>query len=124
MARILIADDDQDYLIAFSQGMDAYGHVTVGVTQSDRLIPNIELGGMDIVFLDVVMPGGGAIVALHKIREIAPDLPIVVLSGMSEVVDSPIFRLGMREANMRVPKSTSLAELARLVDQLVVSTST
>ncbi|WP_339107626.1 response regulator [Thioclava sp. GXIMD4216] len=119
MARILIADDDENYLIAFSEGMEALGHETVCVTQSDRLLPNLELGGFDIVFLDVVMAGGGAIVALHKVREFSASLPVVVISGMPEVVDSPIFTLGMRAANARVSKSTSLAKLSELVDDLV-----
>ncbi|MBF9029062.1 response regulator [Rhodobacterales bacterium HKCCE3408] len=111
MAKVLIADDDANYLDAFCDGVEALGHIATGVPNGRRALAALEEDHFDIVFLDVVMGDGGGISVLHDIRESWPDLPVVIITGRSEVVSSPIFKSGLRAASAKLPKTTSLAEL-------------
>ncbi|MEQ6250718.1 response regulator [Sulfitobacter sp. HNIBRBA3233] len=118
MARILIADDDPDYISAFSAGMHALGHSVVGLGHSREVLPSLADDRFDVVFLDVLMPGGGAITLLHRVREAFPELSIVVLTGSASVFDSPIMKTGMRQADARISKTARLGEIADLIETL------
>lgn len=118
MARILIADDDADYLQVFQEGMEALGHEVAGVPSGSEVLPMLERTKFDVVFLDVVMEGGGAISVLHAVREIDPDIPVAVITGRLELADSPLFRDGLRLAQAKLRKTATLAELDNVVQML------
>lgn len=119
MANILLADDDPDYRDAFTVALEALGHSVSSVATSAEVKAAIEAVSPDVIFLDVLMPGGGAISGLHEIRALQPQLPIVVITGNAAVYSSPIVTEGMRGANARVPKSMSLEEISQIIDGLV-----
>ncbi|WP_138470214.1 response regulator [Poseidonocella sp. HB161398] len=115
MARILIADDDVPYLDVFCEGMQAMGHEAVAVTSAEQLLGQIAQSGFDIVFLDVVMPGGGAITLTHEVEKADPELPVVIITGRPELIESPILQQGLRNACARVRKTATLEQLDALV---------
>lgn len=115
MARILLADDDPGYLAAFCDGMTVCGHDATGVASGEQALTCIADMSFDIVFLDVLMPGGGAITLTHTIREHDKGLPIVVITGRPELASSPILREGLRYACAKVSKTATLEELDALV---------
>ena len=121
MARILIADDDPDYISAFSGAMEALGHETKGVNSGAELVPELQSGNYDLLFLDVMMPGGGAISLIHVARKISPDLPVVVITGSTAINFSPIFTDGMKHAHAKVSKTSSLKELGRIVESALAT---
>ncbi|OCX61439.1 regulator [Thioclava sp. SK-1] len=118
MARILIADDDHAYLDVFCDGMAAMGHEAVGVSRGDAALDRLRKEDFDIVFLDVIMPGGGAITLGHSVRNMNAELPIVVITGRPELGHSPLLRNGLRFAQAKLQKTASLSELDRTVRQL------
>lgn len=115
MARILIADDEVAYLDIFSEGMEAKGHQTVAVTSGLQLLDQLAQQHFDIVFLDVVMKGGGAITLTHEVARHDPGVPIVIITGRPEMIESPLLRNGLRGAVAKVRKTASLNELDALV---------
>lgn len=117
MARILIADDDPDYLAAFCGGMRALGHSVTGLQQGSEVVPNLQSDPYDIVFLDVLMKGGGAITLIHAVRACDARIPIIVITGNSEIIESSLFGQGLRQAQAKVTKTASLVELERLIRQ-------
>jgi DNA-binding NarL/FixJ family response regulator len=80
--RVLIVDDHpltRDALAALlaQQGFDVVGEADDGaaaITQAESLRP-------DIVLLDLTMPGMDGLTALPKIRDVAPDSEVVVLTA-------------------------------------------
>ncbi|EAR50850.1 two-component response regulator [Oceanicola granulosus HTCC2516] len=119
MARILIADDDPSYHQAFYAAVEVLGHEAVGVASSDKVVPALKEQRFDILFLDVLMPGGGAISTIHAVRAVDADLPIVIITGNAAVFDSPIVSEGLRMAQARVPKTAGLDDLRRVIDDLL-----
>tara|TARA_R110000868_G_scaffold314417_1_gene575388 strand:+ start:33617 stop:33979 length:363 start_codon:yes stop_codon:yes gene_type:complete len=117
LARILIADDDPDYLAAFCDGMRALGHRVTGVQQGSEVVPTLRTTQYDIVFLDVLMRGGGAITLIHAVRACDPDIPVIIITGNSEIIESAVFEQGLRQAQAKVTKTASLVDLERLIRQ-------
>ena len=60
MARILIADDDVAYRKAFCDGLTVLGHQVDGVPDGASAMDALRSAEYDVVFLDVIMRGGGA----------------------------------------------------------------
>ena len=119
MAKVLIADDDIDYLEAFQKGLEALGHVVRGVSHSAEVLPELRTESYDVVFLDVLMPGGGAISLVHDVHSGFPRLPIVILTGSASIFDSPIMTGGLRQASARLPKTAPLADIGKLIHDLI-----
>lgn len=118
LARILIADDDPDYLDVFCEGMAALGHSAVGVADGATALARLRKDRFDMLFLDLVMAGGGAISLLHSVRALDADLPVVVITGQTDLLDTPLFRDGMRQAYAKLPKTASLGDLNSVVMSL------
>lgn len=118
MARILVADDDVDYLTAFSEGMEVLGHDVVCASSSEDVNRMLSETKFDAIFLDVVMPGGGAISLVHSVRQHDSEVPVIVITGRPELINSPLFRDGMRQAQAKLQKTATLQELDSLVRRL------
>ncbi|EBA06278.1 response regulator receiver domain protein (CheY-like) [Sagittula stellata E-37] len=115
LARILLADDDPEYRVAFTEAMDAVGHSVAAFGTVAEALEALRTEAFDIVFLDVIMDGGGAITAIHNVRAHDPDIPVVVITGRSELIDSPLFTKGLRSADAKIAKTSTLAELSEVV---------
>ncbi|MEN9062928.1 MULTISPECIES: response regulator [Ponticoccus] len=118
MARILIADDDADYRAAFITAMQALGHAVTGVASGQEVLPALARCPADIVFLDVLMEGGGALSTLHSLHAHDPALPVVIVTGHMELVLSPLFTEGLRLASARFHKTEPLSSFDRTVRRL------
>ncbi|WP_172329929.1 response regulator [Mangrovicoccus sp. HB161399] len=115
MARILIADDDVAYLAVFCEGMEAKGHACTGVTSGTQLLDLAGRSTWDIVFLDVLMQGGGAITLIHELDKLDPDLPAVIITGRPELVESPLMQQGLRSARAKMRKTATLDQIDAVV---------
>lgn len=71
----------------------------------------LRKGDFDIIFLDVMMPGGGAITFGHEIANEFRDIPIVVISGQSHLFDTRLFQEGFRRSSAVLRKTASLREI-------------
>ncbi|AUC53242.1 response regulator [Sagittula sp. P11] len=115
LVRILLADDDPEYRIAFAEAMEAVGHSVAAFETVAETLEALQADPFDIVFLDVIMDGGGAITAVHSVRALKPDIPVVVITGRPELIDSPLFTQGLRSADAKIRKTSTLSELAEVV---------
>lgn len=97
------------------------GHTVETVTNGDdafELLQEVD-GAFDVVFLDMLMSGGGGAVTLHRIREVWADLPVVVITGKSPLLDSPLFTEGLQLADDRMSKPARLQELDQVVNRML-----
>lgn len=115
MARVLIADDEAAYLDVFCEGLQAKGHEVTGVTDGDQLLARLKVAEYDLVFIDVVMAGGGAITLSHAIERVVPGMPVVVITGRMELIESSLLREGLRSTVAKVHKTASLDQLDQIV---------
>jgi CheY-like chemotaxis protein len=81
MQRIQIIDDDRwiREVIQAVLGQDGYDVVLVSDGRSG--LATIERGAIDLVIIDIFMPGLDGIETIKLIKKISPLVPIVAMSG-------------------------------------------
>jgi CheY-like chemotaxis protein len=81
MARILIVDDDNAVREATRIALAARGYDVVTADSGKSGIEQVKQGTIDLVILDVFMPGVDGLTAAQTIRQEQPNLPIIAMSG-------------------------------------------
>ncbi len=84
--RVLWADDEIEYLRSHIMFLETRGYSVVPVFCGDDAIELVadKPQAFDIVLLDEQMPGKSGLTTLEKIKEINPDLPIVMVTKSEE----------------------------------------
>src|SRR3984957_3991762 len=79
-AKILLVDDDQQVRRALRTTLTSAGYVVVEARTGEEAIEEVQAeGAVDMVLLDLKMPGIGGLEACRRIRKIF-DVPILVIS--------------------------------------------
>ena len=86
MIRIAIFDDHAVVRTGLRQFLSDYVDLTVVAEASSGhdAVDVVRAGGIDVVLMDVSMPGQNGVDALRAIKARAPDLPVLMLSGYPE----------------------------------------
>ena len=111
MARILIIDDDQHMRTACERVLSKAGHVVTCSEAGDVGLGEIKNGRekFDAVLLDQLMPGMSGMDVLDQIKIIAPNLPVIIITGsITEEFSSEIIQKG---ASACLPKPFNPEEL-------------
>ena len=80
--RILITDDSRLLRKKLREELEKLGCEVIEAVNGREAITSVLEQEPDGVILDIVMPVVGGIEALEFIREVAPDVPVVMLSSM------------------------------------------
>ena len=86
MKNILLVDDHSivrqglKNLIELEAGLQVTGEAASGV----EALKLVRANQYDIIVLDISMPDKNGIDTLHDLKHVAPDLPVLILSGYSE----------------------------------------
>jgi DNA-binding NarL/FixJ family response regulator len=87
MIRIAIIDDHAIVRSGLRQFFAEQGDLLVVAEAADgrEALDIVRGGGVDVILLDIAMPGQNGVDTLAAIRARAPELPVLVLSGYAEV---------------------------------------
>ena len=110
---ILIADDDTAIRTVLTQALTRAGYEVRATGQAGTLWRWIAAGDGDLVITDVVMPDENAFDVLPRIKNIRPDLPIIVMSAQNTFMTA--IRASERGAYEYLPKPFDLRELLAIV---------
>ncbi|ALQ07425.1 MULTISPECIES: response regulator transcription factor [Pseudoalteromonas] len=120
MSQFLIADDHPLFREALKGALSAKFEGLAVFESSDfdsTLQVLSEQEDLDILLLDLHMPGNGDLYGLIRIREEYPSLPIAVVSGSEDVnIVSKVMGYG---AMGFIPKSSSSDDIASAINQIL-----
>lgn len=80
LIRILLVDDEAAIRRALFIALNSLGFRTAEACRGEEALHLVRKESFDLVLLDVQMPGIGGMNTLVRLREIAPRLPIVMLT--------------------------------------------
>ena len=120
MSQFLIADDHPLFREALKGALSAKFEGLEVFESSDfdsTLQVLSEQEDLDILLLDLHMPGNGDLYGLIRIREDYPSLPIAVVSGSEDInIVSKVMGYG---AMGFIPKSSSSDDIANAINQIL-----
>jgi len=85
--RVLLVEDDPGQMAAIKALLERTQGVEFQLKIADRLASALEeliIGGMDIVLLDLSLPDSSGTDTFVKVRQAAPRIPIIVLTGTDD----------------------------------------
>lgn len=82
--QVLWADDEIDLLRPHTMFLGSRGYKVTPVTNGDDAIAMVKQRGFDIVLLDEMMAGRGGLSTLAIIKEINPDIPVIMITKNEE----------------------------------------
>ncbi len=88
MPRVLFIDDEPLVLHAYTRALQRTGMIVQPVADSRAVPELLAQGGFEAVFCDISMPGLDGIEVLRAVLASDPDLPVVLMSGGSELIDA------------------------------------
>lgn len=82
---ILVVDDDPEIVTLLSKILLNEGYNVMDAQNGLEALRKVEKGGIDLVILDLIMPEMGGIEVLKRLGDIAPKLPVIVLTGHGDL---------------------------------------
>lgn len=83
--KVLLVDDEIDFLEIMSERMKARGIDVVTCTSAEDALKMIKSEAFDAVILDFMMPGMDGMHALKEIKASRPESQIILLTGHATV---------------------------------------
>jgi DNA-binding NarL/FixJ family response regulator len=120
--RILVAEDDESFLEAISLLLEQDDRfVVAGCARNGReAVALAEEVAPDAVVVDIEMPILDGVEATRRLREAAPDLPIVAVSGHD--YEERVLEIRQAGADDYVRKARLADELPRVLAALLATT--
>lgn len=80
-AKVLIVDDEKDFVEMFSLRLEQQGEKVSTSYSGIEALKVLEQGGIDVVMLDIRMPGMDGIETLKQIKKLYPIVEVIMLTG-------------------------------------------
>lgn len=87
VVRVLVIEDDADLRDFLRRGLEAEGYVVDAAADGIRGLSLGQLGDVDCVVLDLMLPGLAGEEVLVRLKARRPSLPVIVLTARDAVSD-------------------------------------
>lgn len=113
--KILLIDDNEDFLETLSFELRQRGFWVMTAVDCETGLQIVQTAPVDVVFLDILMPNVDGAETLRRIRKMKKDLPVIVVTGYP---NSPLIDLAKPLGISGVfMKGSSLQHLLELVEE-------
>jgi DNA-binding response OmpR family regulator len=115
MARILVIDDDIDYLAMIKTFLVDAKYEVLPLTRADKTLEEVRRFQPDLVLLDIIMPGISGAQCYQAIRkECGAGLPIIIITGTDMTLK------GVKDSQLKYfRKPVDLARLLKTIQSLL-----
>ncbi len=85
MYKILIVDDEEAVRYTLTQLLSKYGFAPYEVSGGAEAITAVKSLDLDLILLDLVMPGPDGMETLLELHQIDPDMPVIMMTGRGDI---------------------------------------
>jgi len=86
MPTILVVDDDPEIRDLLARFLERHGMAARVAADGERALRAVKDGGVDLVVLDLMLPGEGGFEICRKLRQISA-VPVIMLTALAEDTD-------------------------------------
>ena len=109
---VLVADDSRPFAEMLRASLEDAGFQVVTAYSGPAALAAMENNDVDIAVLDVLMPGISGDAVAHRLRQLDPDLPVLLMTG----ADNPfVAAAGAPILRKPFPHEELVAAVRRLV---------
>jgi DNA-binding NtrC family response regulator len=83
--RVLLVDDEAEFVEVLKLRLESRGIVVETAGTGAEALEKVKEHAFDAIVLDLVMPGMDGIETLQALRELNPDIQVIVLTGHGNV---------------------------------------
>lgn len=83
--RILVVDDDQSMRLALSESLESCGYNIAAAENGSEALSLFRNGKFELVVTDMKMPGMTGIELLRSVKELAPEIPVILITAYGTV---------------------------------------
>jgi CheY-like chemotaxis protein len=127
--RILVIDDELFVLEALARVLGSTAVTVIGASNADAGLTAMRESPVDLVIIDVILPGMDGVAAIKIMRREFPDVRIIAISGggnfglnsyLPEAISTNAYLAGCKAAgaNGTLAKPFETAELRALIHQV------
>ncbi len=84
-AHVMVVDDEVEFVDVLAERLEARDFVVHKAYSGDEALKELDAHKVDVVILDVVMPGKSGIETLHEIKHKQPLVEVIMLTGHATV---------------------------------------
>ncbi|RLB88914.1 MAG: response regulator [Deltaproteobacteria bacterium] len=85
--KILLIDDEEEFISTLAERLELREYLCKTAGDGQSGIQMVEKEPFDIAIVDLMMPGLNGLDTLRQIKEINPDLPVILLTGHGSTKD-------------------------------------
>ncbi len=85
MAKILIVDDESNIIKTLSAILQDEGHIVYPSETGQEALNFLRRNDIDLIFLDVWLPDIDGIEVLERIKQVLPDIAVIIISGHGSI---------------------------------------
>ena len=85
--KILLIDDEEEFISTLAERLELRDYLCKTAGDGQTGIQMVVNEPFDIAILDLMMPGLNGLDTLRQIKEINPDLPVILLTGHGSTKD-------------------------------------
>ena len=115
MKTILVVDDDEAIRALLQEELEEEGYKVLIATNARDALKMVAAEPLDLVILDIRMPGMDGLEALPRILGIKEGLPVIMNTAYSQYQDSFM----SWAADAYIVKSSDLTELKEKIKELI-----
>ncbi len=86
--QILVVEDERDMQFILANILKEKGYETIVTEDGQKALREVKKGSVNLVLLDIRLPGMDGMKVLEKIKEIDKDLSVIMLTASGDIRDS------------------------------------
>jgi DNA-binding NtrC family response regulator len=85
MSTILIVDDEKNLRRLLRDALEGEGHTILQAATGEEALERVQDASCDLVLLDMILPDLNGLQVLRRMKRLAADVPVIIMTGYSEV---------------------------------------